>query len=64
MTMTKKHYKEFADAIAEIRDETEREKVIDLLSPVFRADNWRFERSRFEEWIRRKVNGESTKGLG
>lgn len=62
--MTKKHYKEFANALAQIQNENEREKITDFLIPVFTNDNYRFDEGRFREWIRRVVNGESTKGLG
>lgn len=66
--MTKKDFKQFADALAEIKggiiqDET-RENMIKQLCPIFKSNNYRFDEARFREWIDRKVNGESTKGLG
>jgi len=64
MTMTKKHYKMFADAIGRLKSKEERESMVNFLSPLFLADNRRFDLERFTEWIRRVSNGESTKGLG
>jgi hypothetical protein len=62
--MTKKHYKMFADAIGRLKSKEERESMVNFLSPLFLADNRRFDLERFTEWIRRVSNGESTKGLG
>lgn len=61
--MTKKDFKQFADAIAEIKNEDERNKLIERLNPVFRDNNCRFDEQRFREWINRRVQGISTKGL-
>lgn len=61
--MTKKDFKQFADALAEYADEARREHLIERFCLIFKANNPRFDESRFREWIRRKVAGESTKGL-
>ena len=62
--MTKNDFKQFADAIAKISNEEERNKLIKRLSPIFRVNNSRFDEQRFREWINRRVQGISTKGLG
>jgi len=45
--MTKKHFRAFADAIANIDDRTERERVASLVANVCRQFNSRFDRERF-----------------
>ena len=62
--MTKKDFQIFADCFASISDDEEREHIITLLCPVFSRINWRFDESRFREWIRRTKAGESHRGLG
>ncbi len=62
--LTKKDFQSFADALSMINNQEEREKVIRFLCPTFRGINWRFDEGRFKEWIKRRVNGENTKGLG
>ena len=62
--MTKKDFKQFADAFADIENAEERENVIKRLIPIFQSNNFRFDEGRFREWIDRRVQGESTKGLG
>ena len=62
--MTKKDFKQFADAFARIEDSKEREDLIRNCIPIFHSNNPRFDEVRFQEWIDRRVKGESTKGLG
>ena len=62
--MTKKDFKQFADAFARVEDKEERENLIRNCIPIFHANNSRFDEVRFQEWIDRRVKGESTKGLG
>lgn len=61
--MSKQHYQKFADAISEITEDTEREKIIKTCINVFSNDNYRFDEEIFREWIRRKINKEDLKGL-
>lgn len=62
--MSKKTYQLFANAIAEIEDEEQREKQLCLIANVCKQDNFRFDWDRFRERIKRKRAGVSTKGLG
>jgi len=62
--LTKKDFKQFADAFANIEDKKTRNQIINECIPIFRMNNSRFDKTRFLEWIDRKVKGESTKGLG
>lgn len=61
--MSKKHFKAFADAIALIEDEQQREGVLTVVCRVCYEDNPRFDQSRFVEWIRRVRANESLVGL-
>ena len=61
--MTKKDFQIFADALASISNEEERENIISKLCPVFKSINWRFDEDRFREWIRRTRAGLSHRGL-
>jgi hypothetical protein len=62
--MTKKDFQVVADAGAAIEDDDARELIMDELGHSFRKINPRFDEDRFREWIERRVNGQSTKGLG
>ena len=62
--MTKKDFKQFADAFADIENAEERENVIKKCIPIFHSNNNLFDEGRFREWIDRRVKGESIKGLG
>lgn len=62
--MTKKDFKQFADAFASIQNEKERQDIINKCIPIFHSNNFRFDEGRFREWINRRVKGESIKGLG
>jgi len=64
--MTKKDFKELANMCAEIDGANAgvREYVIDFLCKFCYRNNNRFDEDRFREWVKRKVNGKSTKGLG
>lgn len=61
--MTKKDYQLFAEVIAKIDNENKRNEIINFLSSVFLKDNSRFDEYRFAEFINRRRNGESLKGL-
>ena len=61
--MTKKEYQLFADAVSLIKDDRQRNEMITFLSDVFMRDNERYDRSRFIEWIDRRLNNQSMKGL-
>jgi len=61
--MTKKDYQLFGDIISQITEEKEREKIITLVVRVFKHDNPRFSESKFREWIRRRRENKSLKGL-
>jgi len=63
MTLTKLHFQIFAEALSKVENETERDKLIDFLMPIFKQDNMRFSEDRFKEFIRRRLNGEDLKGL-
>lgn len=54
MSMTKKHFKLFASEIKEIEDLEDREKIINFLIPIFRADNFRFSEEKFKDFINNK----------
>ena len=58
----KKDYQLFADALSQITNKAEQEKIVSFLEPIFKADNPRFDYNRFSEWIRRRENNESMKG--
>ena len=61
--MTKKDYQLFGDIISQITEEKEREKIIALIVRVFKYDNSRFNESKFREWIKRRRENKSLKGL-
>jgi len=61
--MTKKDYQLFAEALAKIKNNTNREALINFLTPIFRQDNNRFDEGRFKEFIDRRINNKSLKGL-
>jgi len=63
MSLTKLHYQQFADVLGEIKDETTRELLISKCENIFCADNPRFRSDVFREWIRRRVEGKTVKGL-
>jgi len=62
--ITKKTYKVIATELGEMPIEENTEEVIKMLCSLFKADNARFDESRFREWVRRIRNNESTVGLG
>lgn len=46
--MSRKDYRAFAEAIRESSDDPQfRKRIADILIPIFRADNSRFDASRF-----------------
>ena len=53
--LTRKHFIKFAEVIAELKEEHERERTIELLSPVFRSINERFNEARFREYIQKLI---------
>lgn len=61
--MNKKDYQLFAEVVAKVTDETERERLVNFLSPIFSRDNERYSEDRFREFVDRRVKGESLKGL-
>lgn len=61
--MSKKHFQLFANAIAQIDNDINREETICLVGSVLKADNNRFDMDRFREWIKRVRNNEDLKGL-
>ena len=61
--MNKKDYQLFAEVIAEIKTTKDREKIINFLTPIFKSDNALFNIDLFREFIKRRLNGESLKGL-
>jgi hypothetical protein len=61
--MNKKDYQLFAEVISRIVDINTREAFITFLVPIFKRDNFRFNEDRFREFIKRRVNNESLKGL-
>ena len=61
--MTKKHFQLFAEFTAKIENEDEREKQINFICPILRASNFRFDEGKFREFIKRRLEGSSLKGL-
>lgn len=61
--MNKKDYQLFAETIAKIDNENERVKLINWLSDIFERDNERYDKEKFCEFIKRRRNNESLKGL-
>lgn len=61
--MTKKDYQLFADAISQIKNKEDRERMIEFVGDIFSRDNYRFDEERFREWIKRRIEGKSLKGL-
>ena len=61
--MNKKEYQMFADSVSCIKDNETRENMMSFLFTIFRQDNQRFDGSRFREWVKRRVNNESMKGM-
>lgn len=71
MSLTKKDYQELANLIADQfpytgyeEENKRREEFIQGILPFCRSQNSLFDETRFREWINRRLNGESTKGLG
>lgn len=60
--LDKKDYQLFADALSQISNKKEQEKIISFLEPIFKADNPRFSFDRFSDWIYRRENKLSMKG--
>jgi len=50
--MTRKHFIAFAEAVAKIKDESNREYVASLIGTVLAEDNPRFDWERFHKHIR------------
>jgi hypothetical protein len=63
MSFTKLHYQQFADMLGEIQDEATRELITAKCESIFKADNHRFSTDIFREWIQRRVEGKTVKGL-
>jgi hypothetical protein len=63
MKMNKKDYQLFAEVISKIESEDKREEIIKFLKEIFLTDNILFDESKFREFIRRRISGESLKGL-
>ena len=63
MTLQKRHYQLFALALSQIANEKKREELINFLYPIFINDNEHFDIEKFREFIKRKIKGESLKGL-
>ena len=61
--MGKKDYQLFADAVSLIENESKREEIMNFLFNIFVSDNSRFDENRFKEWVKRRINKESMKGL-
>ena len=61
--MNKKDYQLFAEVLAEVTNDNEREKIINFLYPIFIKDNHLFNIGIFKEFIRRRLSNESLKGL-
>ena len=60
----KRHYQLIADAVSQIEDENKRDHLISFIFvPMFQKDNYRFNATKFREWIERRVKGESIKGM-
>ena len=62
MTMGKKDYQLFADAISQISEEEKMQHIINFLMPIFQADNSRFSEEKFKDWIDRRINNKTMKG--
>lgn len=62
--MTKKDFQIIANALAKIEDEPTRKYICDRFRTAFWECNPRFDGDRFEEWVSRRAEGISTKGLG
>ena len=58
----KKDYQLYADALSQISNKEEQEKIISFLEPIFKADNPRFDYNKFSNWIYRRENNLSMKG--
>jgi hypothetical protein len=61
--MTKKHFQLFAENIAKIENESEREKAISFIIPILKQSNFRFNENLFREFINRRLKGIDLKGL-
>ena len=61
--MNKKDYQLFAEVLSKVEDDKQREFLINFLHPIFEKDNERFDLHKFKEFIRRRLNNESLKGL-
>lgn len=59
----KKHYQMVADTISLIENGEKRDELIDFFSHMFKTDNERFDKDRFIEWIQRRLDGKSMKGM-
>ena len=64
MALSKKDFQALADMTATIEDDQDRERFMKRIIPFCRGQNALFDEWRFREWIKRRINGESTKGLG
>ena len=60
--MGKKDYQLFADAVSQMSVE-KGEEFMNYLFPIFRADNSRFDETRFREWVARRKENKSMNGL-
>jgi hypothetical protein len=58
----KKDYQLFADALSQISNKEEQEKIITFLHPIFKSDNPNFSYDKFSNWIYRRENNLSMKG--
>ncbi len=58
----KKDYHLFADALSQVSNKKEQEKIISFLEPIFNNDNPHFDYDKFSNWIYRRENNLSMKG--
>jgi hypothetical protein len=63
VSFSKLHYQQFADMLGEIKDAAAREFITTKCSEIFKADNPRFSDDIFQEWINRRLEGKTIKGL-
>lgn len=61
--MTKKHFKLFAEGLANVENDELRREMTVFISAILKQDNELFDLERFNEYIRRLRAGEDLKGL-
>ena len=62
--MTKKDFQQLANFCVGIVNDVAPVELINQMCQFCYENNPRFDSARFKEWIQRKVDGESTVGLG